>query len=198
MWYAHTRLGGTVGKSLIALTVAIALMSALGAAQLLPPPHDGDIRTAYWELQNVTDIWLTLEPRTVKGDRAPLLTFTLRFTGKRQAVAAREVEVRAFAGQFWAPRAELWFDLNGKARVDVSPGAPAVSLLPGAADDYWGGEISVDVINRMARAQHVRGSALGFPFELTASQRQALATWLDRIAPGSVPPSGAATSTRRS
>jgi hypothetical protein len=168
-----------------------ALCVTLSAAQLLPPPHDGDIRTAYWELQNVTDIWLTLEPRTVKGDRAPLLTFTYRFTGRRQTMAVREVEVRAFAGQFWAPRAELWFDLDGTERVDVSPAVPAVSLLPGSVDDYWGGQISIDLIDRMTLVQHIRGSALGFPFELSASQRQALRTWLDRIDHGRVAARGA-------
>ena len=93
-------------------------MSGWGAAQLLPPPRDGDIRTVYWELQNASDVWLTLEPRTAKGERAP---------------------------------------------------------------DYWAGHVPIGVIRWMARAKRITGSSLGFPFELSASQRQAIRTWLERI-----------------
>jgi hypothetical protein len=165
-----------------------ALLAALGAAQLLPPAGDGDIRVAYYELQNRSDVWLTLEPRAQNGNRAPHVTFTHSFPGKRQTTAPREVLVQAFAGHFWAPRAELWFDLDGKERIDVSPGVNIVGPLQGAADDYWGGPVSIDVIYRMALVHDVRGSALGFPFELSASQRQALRAWLDRIDPGGLPP----------
>jgi hypothetical protein len=165
-----------------------ALSATTSAWQLLPPPGDGDIRVAYYELQNRSEVWLTIEPRAPNGDRAPLLTFTHHFLGKRQTAAPREVLVQACAGQFWAPRAELWFDLDGKERLDVSPGLSNVGLLVGAGGECWGGEISIDAIYRMALVQHVRGSSLGFPFDLSASQRQALRAWLDRIDPGSLTP----------
>jgi hypothetical protein len=159
------------------------LIAALGAAQLLPPAGDGDIRIVYWELQNVTDIWLTLEPRTLKGERAPLVTFTYRFPGRRQTAAPREVEVQAFSGQFWAPRAELWFELDGRERVDLSALPSGTALLQGAADDYWSGRMPIDVMRRLAGAHRITGSSLGFPFELSVSQRQALRAWLERITP---------------
>src|SRR5688572_11728613 len=158
------------------------LLAALGAAQLLPPAGDGDIRTVYWELQNVTDIFLTLEPRTLKGERAPILTFTYRFPGKRQTAPPREVEVQASAGQFWAPRAELWFELDGREVVNLSARVPNTSSLEGTPD-YWSGRMPIDVVHRMARAQRINGSSLGFPFELSASQRQAIRAWLERITP---------------
>ena len=166
----------------------VALLGALGAAQLLPPAVDGDIRAAYFELQNRSEVWLTLEPRAMNGERAPLITFTHRFPGKRQTAEPREVIVQAFAERFWAPRAELWFDLDRKERVEVSAGVPAVSLLSGAADDYWGGPVSIDAIYWMALAREIRGSSLGFPFQLTAAQQQALRAWLGRIDPGGLPP----------
>jgi hypothetical protein len=157
------------------------LIAALGAAQLLPPPGDGDIRTAYYELQNVTDVWLTLEPRTLKGERAPLVTFTYRFPGRRQTAPAREVEVQAFSERFWAPRAELWFELDGDERIDLSAPAPNAALLTGAASDYWSGRLPIDAMQRVARAHRIRGSALGFPFELSPSQQRAIGNWLDRV-----------------
>lgn len=167
---------------------AALLMAALGGAQVLPPPGDGDIRVAYYELQNRSEVWLTLEPRAVNGARAPLLTFTSRFAGRRQTAPSSEVLVQACAGHFWAPRAELWFDLDGEERVDISRGLPNIGLLPGAAGDCWGGTVSLDVIYRMALVHHIRGSSLGFPFQLSTEQQQALHAWLDRIDPGGLPP----------
>jgi hypothetical protein len=161
----------------------VLLIAALGAAQLLPPPGDGDIRIAFWELQNQTDVWVTLEPRTTKGERAPLVTFTHRFPGRRQAAPAPEVEVQAFSERFWAPRAELWFELDGGERIDLSAQTPNAALLTGAASDYWSGRMPIEAMQRLARAHRINGSALGFPFELSASQRQAIRTWLERITP---------------
>ena len=165
-----------------------ALSATTTAWQLLPPPGDGDIRVAYSELQNRSEIWLTLEPRAMNGTRAPFLTFTSRFAGRRQRAASSEVLVQACAGLFWAPRTELWFDLDGKERVDVSPGLPNIGLVSGAAGDCWGGQISIDVMYRMALVHHIRGSSLGFPFQLSAVQQQAIRAWLDRIDPGGLPP----------
>jgi hypothetical protein len=113
---------------------SLVLIAALGAGQLLPPPGDGDVRTVYWELQNVTDIFLTLEPRSVTGDRAPVVTFTWRFAGKRQTAAPQDVEVQASAGLFWAPRAELWFALDETERLDLSAKPATIGLLEGTPD----------------------------------------------------------------
>ena len=136
------------------------LLAALGAAQLLPPAGDGDIRTVYYELQNVTDIFLLLEPRTLKGERAPIVTFTGRFPGRRHTLAPREVEVQ----------------------LNLSAPLPNAPLLEGTPD-YWSGRVPIDLLRRMARAQRIDGSLLGFPFELSASQRQAIRAWLERITP---------------
>jgi hypothetical protein len=162
-------------------SVSLLLIAALGAAQLLPPAKDGDIRTVYWERpQNVTEIFVTLEPRNVKGERAPLITLTCRFPGKRQTAPPREVEVQASAGLFWAPRAELWFELDGREVVNLSAPVPNTPLREGTPD-YWSERLPIDVIHRMARAQRINGSSLGFPFELSAAQRQAIRAWLERI-----------------
>src|SRR6185295_18523246 len=98
------------------------LIAMLGVGGLPPTPKDGDIRLAYWDVQNVTEISITLEPHATNGQRAPILTFTYRFPGKLQKELPREVEVQASAGLFWAPRAELWFELEGREVVNL--GAP--------------------------------------------------------------------------
>jgi hypothetical protein len=162
---------------------ALFLIAALGAAQLLPPPKDGDIRVVYWELQNATDIFLTLQPRNITNERTPIVMFTHRFPGKRQTAAPIDVEVQAFAGQFWAPRAELWFEIDGREIFNLGASLPGTPLLEGTPD-YWSGRMPIDVARRMARAHRINGGALGFPFELTASQRQAIRAWVERITPG--------------
>jgi hypothetical protein len=169
---------GQVGQ-VIALVV---FLTALGAAQLLPLPKDGDIRVVHWELQNATDIFLTLEPRSITGERTPIVTFTHRFPGTRQTAPPIEVEVQAFAGQFWAPRAELWFEIDGREIYNLGPPLPGTPLLEGTPD-YWSGRMPIDVARRMARAKRINGGSLGFPFELTPSQRQAVRAWVERITP---------------
>jgi hypothetical protein len=160
---------------------ALILVTALGGGQLLPPPRDGDIRTAYYELQHVTDVWLTLEPRTIDGKRAPTMTFTYRFPGKRQAAPPREVEVRGLVGQFWAPRGELRFELDGREVVTLS--AVQNGTLGEGAVDSWSATVPMELMERLARAQRISGSSLGFRFEFSGPQRQAIRTWLERISP---------------
>lgn len=164
-------------RAVVGILVAAASLG-MAPLQLLPPPGDGEIRTVYWELQGVSDVFLTLEPRTATGTRAPFLTFTHRFAGRRPTAPPKDVEVRAFAGQFWAPRSELWFILDETVRIDlrVYGTAPAESGF-----DSWSGSISIATLRRMTQAQRITGNALRFPFELNDSQRNSLRTFLDRI-----------------
>ena len=161
------------------IEILVAVVSfGIAPLQLLPPPGDGEIRTVYWELQGVSDVFLTLEPRTAAGARAPFLTFTHRFTGRRPTAPPKEVEIRAFAGQFWAPRSELWFVLDETLRIDLSVYGNATAE---SGFDSWAGSISIATLRRMTQAQRITGNALRFPFELNDSQRSALRTFVDRI-----------------
>jgi len=172
----------TMTPKVVGIVVAVA---SLGMApfQLLPPPGDGEIRMVYWELQNVSDVFLTLEPRAANGDRAPVVTFTQRFPGRRPTTPPKEVEVRALAGQFWAPRGELWFALDETVRIDLTVYGNATTADSGS--DSWAGSISMATLRQMTLAQRVSGNALGFPLELSGSQRRALRTFFDRISSGS-------------
>ncbi|HJR59630.1 MAG TPA: hypothetical protein VJ813_09535 [Vicinamibacterales bacterium] len=165
----------------IVLWVILAISGALAgpgsADQLLPPPGDGDIRAVYWELRNESEVWLTLEPRSASGDAAPLLTFTCRFAGKRPAGAITEIDVRAYAGVFWAPRADLWFLLDDTHKLDLAP--KGGRLISGTPSDYVSEMVSIDTVKRMVAEHRITGEALGFPFELRESQRGALRRFLD-------------------
>ena len=167
--------GTFVWPALVASTLAVG--GALTPPQLLPPPGDGDIRQVYWELQNRSEVWLTLEPKTTKGERAPMLTFTFNFAGKSPAAPPSNVEVRAYAGTVYAPRADLVFVLDARQRIDLSSGR----LLSGTPSDYVAGTMTIAVLKQMAVASQVTGNALGFEFELTDAQRKAIAAFHDRI-----------------
>jgi hypothetical protein len=155
----------------------LAVGGSLSPPQLLPPPGDGDIRQVFWELQNRSEIWLTLEPKTPKGERAPMLTFTFNFAGKSPAAPPTNVEVRAYAGTIYTPRSDLVFTLDGREKIDLSSGR----LLSGTPSDYAAGTMTIAVLKQLAAASRVTGNALGFDFELTAAQRKAIAAFHDRI-----------------
>ncbi len=156
---------------------ALALWGGFLPSQLLPPPGDGDIRQVFWELQNRSEVWLTLEPKTTNGERAPMLTFTFNFAGKSPAAPPTNVEVRAYAGSIYAPRADLVFVLDARQRIDLSTGR----LFSGTPSDYAAGTMTIAVLKQVAVASQVTGNALGFDFELTAAQRKAIAAFHDRI-----------------
>jgi hypothetical protein len=109
------------------------------------------------------------------------VTFTHRFPGKRSTGQPKQVEVRAFAGQFWAPRAELWFVLDDQLRIDLAPVGSPFALADGSGFDSWAAPVSIVSLNRMAQARRITANALGFGFELTGSQRNALRAFLERI-----------------
>lgn len=157
------------------------LVLAAGAAQALPPPRDGDIRALYWELRNETEVWLTLEPKSPDGNSAPqamTLTLTRRFTGKWPGKQPPRFEIRADAGFLWAPRNELWMAIDGE-KVDFASRNP-YGPVTGEASTYVAADMPVDMLATAAKAARLSGNALGFEFELTASQRQAVRDFYER------------------
>ena len=165
-------------------TLSLCLAAAwLSLGQALPAPRDGDIRVLYWELQTETTVWLTLEPRSADGKLGPpghILTFTLRFPGKRPKAPPQHVDLEASVGRLWSPRVELWFVLDEGAKIDLLP--PGLfALSTGTVSDYLSVKVSIVGLRHIAAARRVRGNALGVDFEFTESQRQAVRAFLDRV-----------------
>ena len=155
----------------------------LSAGQALPPPRNGEIRALYWQLQDQTEVWLTLEPRSSDGKPAPpgmILTFTSRFAGKQPKAPPETIDARAYAGLLWAPRAEFWLLLDDRDKLDLVPPG-TVALATGSVSDYLQATIPVSTFSRITKAERVTGNALGFDFELTESQGEALRLFMERI-----------------
>jgi len=164
-----------------------ALAGALGAAQLLPPPKDGDIRVVYWELRDQTEIFLTILPRGSGQGARPSgggLTFSWFGRGRTPSEPVNDatpIEVKAGAGMMWAPQAELWVEIDGR-RVNLA-GAMA-TIVSGAGPDYLPGTTTVGVLAQIAAAQRVTGDALGVRFALTDDQRAACGRFVARLRGG--------------
>lgn len=199
-WKSHEK-SSSIGRQLLVasrvvgsrpvitkLAAIACLTGAIGSpttanSQALPPPRDGDIRVLYWELTNRTQVWLTLELRSLDGKPLPTgmnLTFTVEFPGKRPSRPLDRIEVRANAGYMWAPKIELSFKVDGRETIDLTPPG-LVSLVEGAVWNYLPVEVSIDTLGRLASAKHIDGNALGLEFELTDSQLKAIRTFYERV-----------------
>ena len=71
--------------------------------------------------------------------------------------------------------------LEGEHRIDLAPPGRMPGLISGTPSDYVSHLIPVDTLRQVATAQRVSGHALGFDFELTDSQRAAIAAFLKRV-----------------
>jgi hypothetical protein len=165
-----------------AALIAVLWLSAESVSpQALPPPRDGDIRVLHWELQNRTDVWLTLEPKTASGKPGPtltLLTLNYSFPGKIPKARPEHVDLRAHPGMMWAPRIQLSLGID-EAPVELAP-AGTFGMGDGGLDYVWV-PVSVSTLRRMAAAKRVTLNVLGLEFELTDSQQKAVGAYLERI-----------------
>ncbi len=167
-----------------AIVVVLALLAVSAPARAQSPARDCEIRAAYSDMTDATDIWLTLEPRTPDGKPGPpgtVVTLTARFAGKRPARPATEVEVRANVGMLWAPRAELWLLLDGEDRIDLDAKTPVLGMNANSGIDFVTATMSTRTLEQIANARRVTGSVLGLQVEFTDAQREALRRFLERV-----------------
>ena len=171
-------------RPLPASFLALALVVAPGAArgQALPPPRDGDVRVLYHELRDLTEVWLTLEPKGPSGDELPIsLAFHVAFTGKRPAAPLTQVEMRAYVGRLWNPQPVLTLVVDEKAKLDLAgPNPRTVSGDEGTMLAVVG-TMSVETLKTIGEARSVSGNALRLPFVLSESQRKAIAAFRERV-----------------
>jgi len=176
-----TRAGVCAAATWLLVVQGASGIDALG--QALPPPRDGDIRVLYYELPKETTVWLTLEPKSPEGKPLPMgmfFTLNLHFAGKQPKAPVEQVELRAHVGLLWAPRVEVWFLLDDRDRIDLTPKS-FVGLISGDAWNYLPTNVPVTTLTQIAQAKRVTGNALGVEFELTESQVRAIHAFLDRV-----------------
>jgi hypothetical protein len=150
-------------------------------SQVLSPPRDGDIRVEYSDLlrQTVVALTLTIEPPHPGAESRPLvLTFGRTFDGQVPQGPAALFDVRASAAPAATPPVELWLIADGE-RIDLVGGNPEALRKTDEADSIYA-HIPAETLKRLAAAGLISGNALGFGFELTASPRAALRTFVAR------------------
>jgi hypothetical protein len=167
------------------LTLLLGLVMNTASAQLLPEPHDGDIRVVYWDLTNETEVFLTLELRSPNGETLPTsLRLSAVFPGKRIAAAPTHVQVRTYVNNLWAPEPRLRIVLDGREEVVFAHGPSGMhsSDSDGAAALMgMAGTIPIAMLRRLVSARSVAGNVLRLEFELSGSQRDAIARFAERI-----------------
>jgi hypothetical protein len=166
----------------VAVTVLAGMILGRAAPRQSPSPAgDGEIRVAYSDLLKQTEVSLTLELRSPEGKPAPagvVITVGRTFDGKVPCGAVALFDVRVSAGLVDAPRAELSLVADG-GEIDLAGGNPAALKKSGEGVSL-AATIPAETLKRAAAANRIAGNALGFPFELTASQREALRTFVAR------------------
>jgi hypothetical protein len=167
--------------SIGAVIVAFVLSMTGVSAQADSPARDGEIRAGYDAVLDQSEIRLTIEPRSPDGKPAPagmVLALARTFDGKAPRGPAALFNVRVTAGVMDAPRAELSLVADSGA-IDLAGGNPR-ALQTTAKGVHLAATIPAETLKRVAAASRITGNALGFPFELTASQREALRTFVAR------------------
>ena len=150
-------------------------------SQVLAPPRDGEIRVEYSDLLRQTEVLLTLsiEPTPPAAASRPLaLTFDRTFDGKVPQGPAALFDVRVSASPAATPPIELWL-MADEERIDLVGGNPQALRKTDEADTIHA-TIPAETLKRAAAAGRIGGRALGIGFELTASQREALRTFVAR------------------
>jgi hypothetical protein len=158
-----------------------AAATLFAGAQVLSPARDGEIRVEYSDLlrQTVVVLTLTIEPPHPSAESRPLvLTFGRTFEGKVPQGPAALFNVRVSAPPAATPPVELWLMADGE-RTDLVGGNAEALRKTDEADAIYA-TIPAETLKRLAAAGRINGSALGFGFELTASQREALRTFVAR------------------
>jgi hypothetical protein len=153
----------------------------LAGSQVLSPAHDGDIRVEYSDLlrQTVVLLTLTIDPAPPAAASRPLaLTFDRTFDGKVPQGPAALFDVRVSAPPAAAPSVELWL-MADEERIDLVGGNSQALHKTDEADTIYA-TIPAETLKRAAAAGRIGGRALGIGFELTASQREALRTFVRR------------------
>jgi hypothetical protein len=164
------------------LWLCFATTSSL-AGQATMPPRDGEVRVQYHQLQNITTVWLTLEPKGSAGKPVPpMMLFTLNYTfpGKRPLRPPTEVLMHTYAGLTFAPRPSVIVTIDDEPPVELASSG-TVGLTSGSVSDFLPATVSISMLERIASARRVAVNALGVELELGPSQRAAIKLFLERI-----------------
>jgi hypothetical protein len=182
------------------LTVAaVALASQQGGWGVTnAQPHQ--VSRIYWELLPATEVLVPLQPRQL--DDTPVrfhLVFHAFYPGRadrdwhtglpawpKGAPARLAVTAQAYPLTFAIPELAIRFTVNGARHDLTAPGRSYRNVPCSFASEVCtptGVEADLDqsLLRALVRASRVEGTALGTPFALTDTDREALTTFARRI-----------------
>ena len=159
-----------------------------------------EVSRIYWELLQTTEVLVRVIP--VAPDGTPVrvhLVFHAFFPGRetrnwstgqpawpKGPPARLTVTAQAFPLTFVIPQLSLRLDINGRQHDLTAPGSryrniPCLIAGDNCAPDGIEADLDPSVLASLASVRSVKGQALGFPFELTQPDLQALAVFAARV-----------------
>ena len=173
-----------------ALTLVL-LLQAPGDGWALAQVPDREVKTLYWELFDTSETWVSVIPSGPK-DEPPLTRLILQafFVGKSTAGPPSRVVLRALGLPMTIMRDyslkltvdDKAFDLAPACASPAGSGPPCQLLYPPGANSSANG-VAVDLdpglVERLAGAHAVTGTALGFPIVLSPDDLAALARFAE-------------------
>jgi hypothetical protein len=172
----------------MARTLLLALVVAINLT-----PDLGEIRAAYFESLNKSQVWINLEPQNLEPGPSPLrLNVTVAFPGRSLRATPPTVDIRAhddcavFPTRVRRPGFAMIYD-----GVEVRAGADGVPVLFASrcGDGPAGGNVSTTripfaTLQRIGVARNVAIHAFGFRTRLTKSDTHAIASFMRTVAEG--------------
>ena len=186
-------------RALLTAIVGLAFASPQGGWGVTnAQPHQ--VSRIYWELLPATEVLVPLQPR--KPDGTPVrfhLVFHAFYPGRadrdwqtglpawpRGAPARLAVTAQAFPLTFAIPELAIRFTIRGTVHDLTAPGSHYRNVPCSFASETCTptgveADLDVDVLRALVRASKVEGTALGTPFALTDTDREALRAFARRV-----------------
>jgi hypothetical protein len=176
-----------VGRRVAAAT-AVAAVLAGPAPVRAQAPIDGEVQSFYFDTLGYTEVWVNLTPAPRPGETmsAVRLNLTVRLPGRAstQTPGPPVVVARAESNGFYNPafirQPVLAFDADGRPAWDAElpvrfferSGLACVNC--GTTADTVEVQVPPPALEALASARKVTGNALGFAFELSDAQIEAV------------------------
>ncbi len=157
-------------------------------------PALGQIGAFYFDSLNQTQVWINLEPKNLQPGPNLRLNITVFFPGRTLSTAPSTVDVRVednclmFPLQIRVPSLSLVYD-----GVELRGGAQGLPIVSSSnCGDEWGFtsgatttmRIPFEALRRFNTARYAEIHAFGFLAGLTASDRNALASFIRAVSDG--------------
>jgi hypothetical protein len=176
------------------LTLVLLLLQAPGDGWALAQVPPRQVKTLFWDLFGTSETWVSVIPGHPEGGQ-PLVRLILQafFLGKDVKRAPNRLVLQALPLPMTVVKEyslrlvvdDETFDLGASCMSPGGSGPPCQLLFPVCADGCAANGVAVEVqpalLQRLAKARVVGGTALGFPILLSSDDLGAVGKFVQAI-----------------